>query len=115
MRFCPPIRLVVGQKTFHALETAAEHSYHRIGPQMRQRIVNENIDRAGNDVIRGRTELPFFADDFVFAEAVKDSCTFGPVLELRARDFFQRRQILDELINGQRFARCEFFNRLSSG
>jgi len=36
---------------------------------------------------------------------MKNGRAFRPILKLGARNFFERRQILDELIDAQRFAR----------
>src|SRR5205823_11143477 len=88
VRFRTKIGLVVGQKTFHSLKTAPEQSDDRIGAQMRERIVNENVDRAGDDVIRGRTERAFFAHDLAFAITMENSRAFGPVVQLGAWNFF---------------------------
>ena len=82
------IGLVVSQKTFHPPHTAAEKIADRMGAQMSERIVNENVDRAGDDVVGGRAELALFANDLAFAVTVKNGGAFGPILELRAGDFF---------------------------
>jgi len=49
------IGLIVGQKTFHSSHAPAEKIADRMGAQMSERIVNENVDRAGDDVV-GRVE-----------------------------------------------------------
>ena len=78
--------------------------------QMGQRIVNKNVDRARNDVIGGRTEIAFLANDLAFSITMQNGRGFRPVLQLRPRHFFQRREISDELVDAQRFARRKFFN-----
>ena len=55
---------------------------------MRERIVNEYINRAGDDVIGGRAELALFANNLVFAKAMKNRGAFGPILKLGARNLF---------------------------
>src|SRR5437868_7986381 len=82
---------------------------------MRERIVNENIDRAGDDVVGGRAELAFLANDFAFAVMMKNGRALGPILELGARDLFERWKMFEELIDRQRFARRQFFNRVGHG
>ena len=88
MRFRAMIGLIVGQKTLHPPHAAAEKTPDRMGAQVGERIVNENVDRARDDVVGGRTELALFANNFAFAVVVKNGRAFGPILELRAGDFF---------------------------
>ena len=103
--FGAAVFVIVGQETFHALETAPEKAGLRPRAQMRERIVDEDVDRSRNYVIGGRAKFAFLADNLAFAEAVQNGRAFRPVLQLRARDLFQRRQILDQLIDAHRLAR----------
>ena len=86
--FWPAISRVVREKTLHPFETAAKESNHRISAQVRERIMNENIDRAGDDVVSGRAKLAFFANNLTITIAVKDCRALGPVFQLGARNFF---------------------------
>src|SRR5206468_5116268 len=65
--------------------------------------MNENVDAAGHDKKSGRTEIAFFAHDLALLIAMQNGRAFRPIVELRARHFFERRQILDELIDAQWF------------
>ena len=71
---------------------------------MGERIVNKNINRPGDDVIRGRTKLAFLANKLPVLVAMQNRRAFPPILELRSRHLFERRQVFDELIDAQRFA-----------
>ena len=88
MRFRAMIGLIVGQKTLHPPHAAAEKTPDRMGAQVGERIVNENVDRARDDVVGGRAEVALFANDLAFAVTVENGGAFGPILELGARDFF---------------------------
>jgi hypothetical protein len=66
---------------------------------MREGILDGNVDRARDDVVGGRAELPFHANRFAFAVTMEDRCAFRVFLQLHRRDFFQRRQILEELLD----------------
>ncbi len=105
MRLRAAIARVVGQETFHPRKAAPEKPEGGAGAQMRERIVDENINRPGDDVIRRRTELAFFANDLPLPKTMENGRALRPILKLGARNFFERRQILDELIDAQRFAR----------
>src|SRR6184192_2554880 len=78
---------------------------------MRERVMNENIDTAGHDIKRRGTEITFFAHDLALSVAMQNRRAFRPIIKLRTRHFLERRQILDQLIDAQRFA-CKFFNDL---
>ena len=99
---------VVDEKTFHPRDASAEESPAGLRAQMGQRIVDGNVDRARDDVVGGRAELAFGADRFAFAIAMEDGRAFRPVVELPARDFLQRRQILDQLIDAERLPEVSF-------
>ena len=72
--------------------------------------MDENIDAARHDKKSRGTEIAFFADHLTFLIAMQDRGAFRPIIELRTRHFFERGQILDELIDTQRFTPREFFN-----
>ena len=72
---------------------------------MGERILNRNFDRARDDVIRGRTELAFHANRLALSIAVQNRGAFRILVELGRRDFFQRGQILRELLDAQRLTR----------
>src|SRR6266700_8286315 len=71
--------------------------------------MNENVDRPGDDVIRCGAKLAFLANDLTLFVAMQDRRAFRPIIKLRTRHFFERGQILDELIDAQRFT-GKFFN-----
>ena len=96
---------VVDEKTLHPRDAPSEESPAGFGAQVGERIVDRNIHRARDDVIRGRAELAFGADRFAFAVAMKHGRAFRPVVQLPARDFLQRRQVLDQLIDAERLSR----------
>src|SRR5437773_3115140 len=77
--------------------------------------MNENVNAARHDEKSGGTEIAFFAHDFTFPVAMQDHCALGPLSNSLLRQlgqyFLERRQILDQLINAQRFA-GKFFNDL---
>jgi hypothetical protein len=110
MRHGTPIGVIVRQKTFHAAHTAAEKISHRMRAQMRQRILDENVDRARDDVICGGTKLAFATNDLAFAKTMEHSRAFRPVVELPTRHLLQRGQIFEELIHTQRLARRELLD-----
>ena len=105
VRFGPFVLAVVEQKTFHSRHAAAEQTEGRTRAKMRERILNRNIDRAGNDVIRRRSELAFHADRLALAVAMQGRRAFRIFFELRAGDFFQCRQILEQLLDAERLTR----------
>jgi hypothetical protein len=57
------------------------------------------------------TELPFGADNFALLVSAKHGAP-GPFIELRARHFFERRQIIDPLIDAQRLTAGQLFDNV---
>ena len=88
VRFRSMIGRIVRQETLHSFETAAKESNHRISAQVGERIMNKYVDCARYDVVSGRTELAFFANNLIFPIAVKNCRAFSPVFQLRPWNFF---------------------------
>jgi len=72
MRFGASVFIVGGEKTFHPRNTAAEKTGRGPVAQMCERIVDKNINRAGDNIVGRGTELAFAADDLAFAKSVLD-------------------------------------------
>src|SRR5581483_4696875 len=88
VRIGAAVGVIVRQKTFHMAHAASEKISQRMRAQMRQRILDENINGARDEIVSGRTELAFAANDFAFAKTMDHGRALCPVIELRAWDLF---------------------------
>jgi hypothetical protein len=59
----PRVHLVICEKTPHPRHAPAKDADRWSRSQMRERVMNENINAAGNDIKSSRIEIAFFADD----------------------------------------------------
>src|SRR5436190_923566 len=77
---------------------------------MGQWILDEDIDRSRDNIISGRAKLALPANDFTFFVMVNYGGPLGPIIQLRPRNFFQGRQIFDQLIDTERIAGSQLAN-----
>jgi hypothetical protein len=105
VRVSSAVLRISDEKTFHPRDTSSKEPPAWFSSQMSQGILDGNVNRPRDDVIRGRAELALDANCFPFSVTMKNRRAFRVFLQLDRGDFLQRGQILEELLDAQRLTR----------